>query len=152
PPWRITLFQAIPKGKLFEAIVEKATELGAHRIVPIISERVVAAPENPARKLERWKLSAIEAIKQCGLAWLPQIEAPAKLRERLREKFDLSLFGSLQPNSRHPRHWLEANDRLNAGLQTNPPVSIAVWIGPEGDFTPDEISQLQSSGARPITF
>src|SRR5438132_389270 len=60
-PWRTTLFQAIPKGKLFEDIVEKATELGAHRIVPIISDRVVATPENPARKLERWKLAAVEA-------------------------------------------------------------------------------------------
>src|SRR5436190_629831 len=56
PPWRITLFQAIPKGKLFEAIVEKATELGTYRIVPIISERVVATPENSDRKLQRWNL------------------------------------------------------------------------------------------------
>src|SRR6267143_1220881 len=46
PPWRITLFQAIPKGKLFEDIVEKATELGAHKIVPIFSERVVSTMEH----------------------------------------------------------------------------------------------------------
>src|SRR5438876_5633610 len=63
-PWRITLFQAIPKGKLFESIVEKATELGTSRIVPILSQRVVSTPENPERKLQRWKLAAIEAIKQ----------------------------------------------------------------------------------------
>src|SRR4051794_12414746 len=41
-PWRITLFQAVPKGKLFESIVEKATELGAYRIVPVLSHRVVS--------------------------------------------------------------------------------------------------------------
>src|SRR6185436_14115617 len=56
-PWRITLFQAIPKGKIFEDIVEKATELGAYRIVPVLSQRVVSTPENPERKLERWKLA-----------------------------------------------------------------------------------------------
>src|SRR5438552_2775148 len=49
-PWRITLFQSIPKGKLFENIVEKATELGIYRIIPILSQRVVSTPENPDRK------------------------------------------------------------------------------------------------------
>src|SRR5258708_2610379 len=53
-PWRTTLFQAIPKGKLFEDIVEKATELGVHQIVPIISQRVVSSMEHHERKMERW--------------------------------------------------------------------------------------------------
>src|SRR5881394_1916870 len=53
-PWQITLFQALPKGKAFDLIVEKATELGAHRVVPIISERVVGSFSDNDRKLERW--------------------------------------------------------------------------------------------------
>src|SRR4051812_1769191 len=107
--WRITLFQAIPKGKLFENIVEKATELGTDRIVPIISERVVSTPENPQRKLERWKLTTIEAIKQCGSPWLPQVDPPAKLQDaaKIEQKPDLSLVGSLQPGAKHPKHWFE---------------------------------------------
>ena len=151
-PWRITLFQAMPKGKIFEDIVEKATELGVHRIVPIASQRVVATPENPARKLERWKLAAIEAVKQCGSPWLPEIEAPASLADRVTERFDLSFFGSLQPNSQHVRHWLDTPDRLKPGQQTGKSISIGIWIGPEGDFTPEEISLLESAGARPITL
>ena len=146
-PWRVTLFQALPKGKVFEDIVEKATELGVHQIVPIISQRVVSTPEHPERKLERWKFTAIEAIKQCGLAWLPQVDAPGKLQDWLgrRESFDLSLLGSLQPNSRHPRHWLDA-------VALKEPLSLSVWIGPEGDFTPDELLLLEKSGVHPISL
>src|SRR3954453_21105794 len=62
-PWAITLFQALPKGKTFDLIVEKATELGAHRLVPIISERVVGSFSDNDRKRERWKLTAVDAIK-----------------------------------------------------------------------------------------
>src|SRR5438874_3799915 len=148
-PWRITLFQAIPKAKLFENIVEKATELGTYRIVPILSQRVVSTPENPQRKLERWKLTAIEAIKQCGSPWLPKIEAPVKLQDALKigDPFDLALVASLQPGAKHPRHWLET-------LKTNSakPTHISIWIGPEGDFTPEEVALLQRAGARPITL
>jgi len=148
-PWRITLFQAIPKGKIFEDIVEKATELGAYRIVPVLSQRVVSTPENPERKLERWKLAGIEAIKQCGSPWLPEIEPPAKIHQWLSkvDSFDLSLVGSLQPNSPHPRHWLDSTQ-----ITTDKPLEIGVWIGPEGDFTPEELSLLEKAGARPITL
>lgn len=146
-PWRITLFQAIPKGKIFEDIVEKATELGTYRIVPITSQRVVSTFENPERKLERWRLASIEAIKQCGLPWLPQIELPKAIGEASHERFDLSLVGSLQPDSRHPRHWLESVE-----LKRSTPVNIAIWIGPEGDFTSEEVSLLEKASARPISL
>ena len=148
-PWRITLFQAIPKGKLFEIIIEKATELGAYRIVPILSQRVVSTLENPERKVERWKLAAIEAIKQCGSPWLPNIEGPVKLQDALKtgHAFDLSLVASLQPGAKHPRHWL---DTLK--VSSGDPTKLAVWIGPEGDFTPDEVALLERAGARPITL
>jgi 16S rRNA (uracil1498-N3)-methyltransferase len=148
-PWRISLFQAIPKGKLFEDIVEKATELGVYSIIPVFSQRVVSTPEKPQRKLERWKLAAIEAIKQCGSPWLPQIESPKRIAEALvdLERFDLSLVASLQPNSRHPRRELEPLARK--GSQA---LNISIWIGPEGDFTSEEISRLQEAGARPITL
>jgi len=147
-PWRITLFQAIPKGKVFEEIVEKGTELGVFRIVPVISQRVVSTPENPERKVERWRTAAIEAIKQCGSPWLPQIEPPLKLAEAMKRhpRFDLSLVASLEGDRHHPRHWLEAS-KLSAGE-----VDLAVWIGPEGDFTPEETSLLIKGGARPITL
>ena len=148
-PWRITLFQAIPKGKTFELIIEKATELGAKRIVPILSQRVVSTPENPERKVERWKLAGIEAIKQSGSPWLPVIEAPVKLPDAVSigQPFDLSLVGSLQPGAKHPKHWL---DTLKP--KSSEPTEVAIWIGPEGDFTADEVALLERASARPITL
>src|SRR5437660_1033875 len=148
-PWRITLFQAIPKGKLFESIVEKATELGTYRIVPILSQRVVSTPENSQRKLERWNLTAIEAIKQCGSRWLPKIEAPVKLQEAVKigVEFDLCLVASLQPGAKHPRHWLDMLKPMPSD-----PTRLAAWIGPEGDFTAEEDALLQRAAGRPTTL
>src|SRR5215471_13961035 len=75
-PCPITLVQAIPKGPAFETIVQKATELGVARIVPLLSERVVAHinERDVAAKVEKWRQIAIESIKQCGSPWLPVIE------------------------------------------------------------------------------
>ena len=107
-PCAITLLQAIPKGKLFESIVQKATELGVARIVPILSERVVTHldADSAETKAEKWQQVAVEAIKQCGSAWLPKVEVPLTPKEFLarRETFELPLLGSLETGSRPPRY------------------------------------------------
>ena len=79
-PCQITLLQAVPKGKIIEGIIQKATELGAHRIVPLLSDRVTARldEESAADKAEKWRTVAIEAIKQCGSAWLPQVASACR--------------------------------------------------------------------------
>lgn len=152
PPCRVTLVQAVPKGKLIEAIIEKATELGAWRIVPLLSERVVVRIEaaEAAHKAAKWQLAAIEAIKQCGSPWLPQIQAPLTPEQFLaqRQNCELSLVASLQPGSRHPREYFRAFQQTHA----RPPQTVSVWIGPEGDFTPAELQAIQAAGAAPITL
>jgi 16S rRNA (uracil1498-N3)-methyltransferase len=147
PLCHITLLQAVPKGKLFEAIIQKATELGVVRIVPLLSERVVVhLNKNEAvRKAAKWQSIAIEAIKQCGAAWLPHVETPMTPHEFLgrKEHFDLTLVGSLQPDAKHPREHLRQGSQSKSG---------AMWIGPEGDFTPTELEAIKGSGAHPITL
>ncbi len=146
-PCQITLLQALPKGKLIESIIQKATELGAARIVPLLSERVVVQlkDKESGRKASKWQSVAIEAMKQCGAPWLPRVEEPVTPKEFLAqgEKFDLALIGSLQPDAKHPREHLG---------QQNRPKSAAIWIGPEGDFTLAEIEAIKGSGAYPITL
>src|SRR6185295_13695880 len=73
-PCSITLLQAVPKAKAMDTIVQKATELGVRRVVPLLSERsVVHVDEEDAEaKAEKWRAIAIDDIKQCGSAWLPQ--------------------------------------------------------------------------------
>ncbi len=149
---RLTLVQAVPKGKLMEAIVQKATELGVTRIVPMLTERTVPdfCTEAGAAKRERWLTIAVESIKQCGTPWLPEIAEPIPLAAYLGqvERAELCLLGSLQPGARHPRRWFEAFVTERGRL----PGSVEVWIGPEGDFTPAEHERIVGSGARPITL
>ncbi|HZM02134.1 MAG TPA: RsmE family RNA methyltransferase, partial [Candidatus Saccharimonadales bacterium] len=141
----VTLVQAIPKGKLLDTIIQKATELGAARIIPLLAERVAAHldDEGVKHKHEKWRHTAIEAVKQCGQRWLPQVEPAITLTALLARKDDvgLSLLGSLQNDARHPRE--------HFGLL---PKSVRVWIGPEGDFSPAEVRLIQESGALPITL
>jgi 16S rRNA (uracil1498-N3)-methyltransferase len=148
PACRVTLVQAVPKGKLIETIIQKATELGASRVIPLLSERVVTQLEEDAaqHKAEKWQQAAIEAVKQCGQRWLPKVEAPLTLPDLLArgEKFDLSLVGSLRDDARHPREYFQA--------LPSPPASVCVWIGPEGDFTDAELAAIRGAGARPISL
>jgi len=171
-PCQITLLQALPRGKIIESIIQKAVELGAHRIVPLLTERVVTHldDESAEHKREKWRQVAIEAVKQCGAAWLPEIAAPTPLVRIISQKpqtgseslpgsipsafslqpsaFDLSLVGSLQPDRRRPQKIFREFEQANGRL----PTSVAVWIGPEGDFTPDELQAIEAGGARPISL
>jgi 16S rRNA (uracil1498-N3)-methyltransferase len=149
---RITLVQAIPKGKIFESIIQKATELGVFRIIPLLSDRVTTRLDDEAAedKADKWRHVAVEAIKQCGQRWLPVVETPVTLPEMLArgERFDLALVGSLQSGARHPRDYFSEYARKNSSH----PGSVVAWIGPEGDFSPDEVAAIEKSGARPITL
>ncbi len=148
PQCRITLAQAIPKGKLFEAILQKATELGVWRVVPILSQRVTTHLDGDSieQKAEKWRQTAVEAIKQCGQRFLPQVDPPIALPAwlALGDKFDLTLVASLRDDSRHLRAYFPAGARR--------PQTICVWIGPEGDFAPEEMEAIQGAGALPITL
>ena len=152
PSCQITLLVAIPKGKIIEGIIQKSVELGVHRVVPVLSERVVTQldGESGEHKREKWEQVAIEAIKQCGAAWLPKIEAPVTIEQFLarKEKFDLSLVGSLHIERRHPRDVFREFEKQNGRL----PKTASVWIGPEGDFTLDELKMIQDSRARPVSL
>jgi len=147
PPCAITLLAAIPKGKI-EDIIEKATELGAARIVPLLTGRTVVQikPDEAAGKVEKWRRIAIEAVKQCGSPWLPQIEPPLTPQQFLSRQvaFELPLVASLQPGSRRPRELFREFQQ--------PPRSVAVWVGPEGDFTPEEYDVIRAAGTFPITL
>jgi 16S rRNA (uracil1498-N3)-methyltransferase len=150
---RIVLGQAIPKGKNMELIVQKAVEIGAAEIAPIISDRTIVQvdSETAAQKQSKWQQIAIEAAKQCGQNWLPRIHAPRKLSEffsGVDQPFDLRLIGSLQPDAQHLKkilahHLSEHHDR---------PRSVLMLVGPEGDFTPAELSLARRHGCQPITL
>jgi 16S rRNA (uracil1498-N3)-methyltransferase len=162
---RITLGQAIPKGKNMDLIVQKAVEIGVAEICPLLSQRTVVElnPEVFSQKQTKWQQVAIEAAKQCGQNWLPQVREPQTLKqffssvaavcdrrpdEDSTKPFDLQLIGSLQPDAQHLKkilgHYREEHD--------GGPSCILMLVGPEGDFTPAELSLAKSHGCVPITL
>ncbi len=151
-PYQLVLAQAVTKGKAMDLIIQKATELGVHRIAPILSERTVThvEEESVASKVVKWQMVAVEAIKQCGGAWLPQVDAPVTPPAFLAagEKFDLSLIATLQPDGRHPREYFDRFHKEHACA----PKTVCIWIGPEGDFTPAELNTIKGAGALPISL
>jgi 16S rRNA (uracil1498-N3)-methyltransferase len=169
---RITLGQAIPKGKNMDLIVQKAVEIGASEIAPLISERTTVDidQKEATRKQAKWQQVAIEAAKQCGQNWLPQVKPPRKLPEffadidvatglrpvRNRETshsdvattFNLRLIGSLQSDARHLKKILADYSSEHGQL----PSSVLMLVGPEGDFTPAELALARSHGCQPLTL
>jgi 16S rRNA (uracil1498-N3)-methyltransferase len=150
---RITLGQAIPKGKNMDLIVQKAVEIGAAEIAPIISERTIIhlSAKDAAQKQAKWQQVAIEAAKQCGQNWLPQVHLPRKLKDFFTGNpatFDLRFIGSLQSDAQHLKKILADY----AGEHRHLPTSVLMMIGPEGDFTPAELALAKSHSCLPITL
>jgi 16S rRNA (uracil1498-N3)-methyltransferase len=150
---RIVLGQAIPKGKNMDLIVQKAVEIGAAEIAPIISDRTIVQldSESASQKQSKWQQIAIEAAKQCGQNWLPRIHCPKKLSEFFStsdQPFDLRLIGSLQPDAQQLKKILETYSSEHGDR----PRSVLMLVGPEGDFTPAELALARRQGCQPITL
>lgn len=151
-PCRITLAQAVPK-KNMDLILQKATELGVSAILPLISERtIVQLDDQDTKKLDRWQAICLEACKQSGNNWLPELHPPQKARdffaalEGQPRSFDLKLIGSLQPDSRPLKRILADSSRVSNAT------SVLIMIGPEGDFTPAEINLAKSASCLPLSL
>jgi 16S rRNA (uracil1498-N3)-methyltransferase len=145
PSFELTLVQALPKGKLFEWILEKAAELGVARVVPLLSERTIVQLDGAERqrKLEKWERVVVEACKQCGQNWLPRVESPVTVSQFLAiEPACRAFVGSLHPGA------VPFGEALRESL----PKAVTMFVGPEGDFTADEMSRFCAWGAQPVDF
>ncbi len=151
-PTTLTLAQGLIKGKNMDLVLQKATELGVSRIAPLLSERSVVklAQDDASKKHTKWQRVVIEACKQSGQPWLPEI-LPAQSVEsffQIPPTEELPLLASLHPEARSlADHLTDFQD-----LQQRRPTSALVLIGPEGDFTPAEMATAQRQGCRPWTL
>jgi 16S rRNA (uracil1498-N3)-methyltransferase len=133
--------------------VQKAVEIGAAEIAPIISDRTIVQvdSESASQKQTKWQQIAIEAAKQCGQNWLPRVHVPKKLAEFFStsyQPFDLRLIGSLQPDAQQLKNILETYSSEHGDR----PRSVLMLVGPEGDFTPAELALARRHGCQPITL
>lgn len=151
-PYAITLGQALPKGKYMDAIVRKATEIGVAGIVPLVSERteVQLEGDREENKIEKWRTAAVEAAKQCGNSFLPAIQPVQRATDFMENSkgYDLKLIASLQPGAKSLKATL-ARFREEKGRL---PQKVLWLVGPEGDFTPAEMSISKNTGFEPITL
>lgn len=152
PSVKITLLQAVPKAGNMELIIEKAVELGANEIIPVLTERTVVKldAKEAAKKCEKWQRLAVEACKQCGQNWLPQIHLPRPFDTAWNQlaDHDLRLIAAIQEDAKPLKSLLAT--RQAANLQ--PPASALIAIGPEGDFTPAEYALARQQGCLPMSL
>ena len=148
----ITLGQALPKGSTMDDIVRQATEVGTARIVPLLSERtqVHLDGDRQDKKLEKWRTAAIEAAKQCGNPWLPEIAPIENFAAFIAsaKHHDLTLIASLHAGATPLRTAL-AHYRTKHGAA---PRRVLWLVGPAGDFSPGELTAALTAGFQPITL
>jgi 16S rRNA (uracil1498-N3)-methyltransferase len=151
--YQVTLAQALPKGRFMDSIIRKATEIGVAAIAPLQSERTIVRvdSESEENKFEKWEAAAIEAAKQSGNPWLPEIAAVRTVEQFVSEGSrgnDLNLIASLQPGARSLRDVLQQYREDKGG----PPRSAAWMVGPEGDFTTAEMALARNHGFEPVSL
>jgi 16S rRNA (uracil1498-N3)-methyltransferase len=146
-PWRVTLNLALVRPQRFEWAIEKAVELGVWAVQPLRTERTQHGGEIGASRGARWQTIAIEAAEQCGSAYLPDVRAPLPLAEALRVSATLRLLPHTDRDQ--PRDSV-AGALTRAAL--SPGADIAVFIGPEGGFTPAEVALAQAADCRMVTL
>ncbi|TAG08558.1 MAG: 16S rRNA (uracil(1498)-N(3))-methyltransferase [Verrucomicrobia bacterium] len=141
---RLTLAQAIPKGKNMDWIVQKAVELGVTDIQPLLTDHTIVKPAD--LKAEKWQRVAIEACKQCGQNFLPRIHSPLTLTAWIQSLHDkpisTRIIASLASGSRP----------LREVLREQPASHITLLIGPEGDFSLRETKLALTENFHPASL
>ena len=144
PRTQVTLYQGMPKSLKLDTVVQKAVELGAVGIVPFVSSRCVKVPKDFEKKSDRLTKIAAEAVKQSRRAVVPEIGSLLDFKHLLQavSSHTLALVCYEDEITRSLKQALSASDAND----------IAVIIGPEGGFAPDEVHALVSAGVVAVTL
>jgi 16S rRNA (uracil1498-N3)-methyltransferase len=151
PAARITLFQSLGKQDKFEWVLQKCTEIGVVRFVPVLARRSVIrnCRHIGANRLARWRRIVTEAAEQSHRGRLPTLDEPIRLEKGMAELqgFERSLIASTRAQGPSLRDSLRGyRARFTGG------VDLALIVGPEGGFTEDEIERGRAGGAIPFTL
>ena len=127
-----------------DQVVEKATELGVRRIVPVLTRRVVVrlAGERGRQRAAHWQKIAEAACEQCGLNRVPRVESPLPLEEALATPTLVAGTGL----------WLDPEAATPLGALADRPDAVTLLVGPEGGFDPRESERLQAAPWRRVTL
>lgn len=147
-PVRLVLFQGLPKKDKMELIIQKAVELGAAEIVPVVTKRtVVKADEGKSeKKLGRWQTISESAAKQSGRGVIPRIAPICTWKEALAQMKNLEYNTVLYENARGMQPTAEF---IKAAAEKK---SIGIFVGPEGGFTEEEVEMVVKQGAEKLSL
>jgi 16S rRNA (uracil1498-N3)-methyltransferase len=142
----VTLIQSLAKGDKLDLVVQKATELGVARIIPVTTARAVARLDAGAMRTmsrrARWQKIAREASRQSGRLDVPEVEAVTALTTAFqaspKDAFKLLFWEGARQNT------------LRDALPDSPPAQIVFAIGPEGGFTVEEVEAGREAGFIPV--
>lgn len=141
----ITLYQGMPKAGKMDLIVQKSTELGVSRIVPVLTERVVVKNSAEFKKLDRLKRIAVEAAKQSKRSVIPVIEEPISFQDMLNDMKKSQIL--IVPYENQENYGFTTLKKELAEIK-----SCGILIGPEGGFTDEEVRILEDRGAKIVTL
>ena len=141
PCVNVTLYQALPKQGKMEYIIQKNTELGVSKIVPVYTKRCVVKPSD---KTERWSKVAESAAKRCGRGIIPQVMPVITFEEAIKQMQDYDL--ALMP------YECEEENGLKKVLQSSVYKSVSIFIGPEGGFDLKEVETAINAGVKTVTL
>lgn len=142
-PVEITVIQGIPKGQKMELICQKVCELGASRVIPMISERIIPDTTDEYKKLDRLKKIILEASKQSKRSRIMEITNPVNIEDINVNDYDLVLVPYEEKEN------IGINSYIN---ELKAAKKVAIIVGPEGGFEEDEITKLEEKGAKIITL
>lgn len=146
---RLVLYQGLPKKDKMELIIQKAVELGAAEIVPVMTKRCIVKLEDDkkeAKKLERWQAIAESAAKQSGRAVIPTVTRVMSYKEALKRAAGAGM-GII------PYECAEGMKSLkNAAIQAAEQPTVSVFIGPEGGFEEAEVELAKENGVVPVSL
>ena len=149
PDVRVHLYQAMPKADKMETIIQKAVELGAASITPVMTRRCVSRPDAKSmdKKLVRYNRIALEAAKQCGRGVvppvLPLLELPQALEQMQRTGCPILFY----ENAIAP-----AKQVIAKAMESGKELEIAVLIGAEGGFDEDEVALAMEHGCHILSL
>ena len=129
----IILYQAVPKGRHMDLVVEKATELGGGRIVPLVTERSVVKLSEQDGKVGRWRRVVEAAARQCLRLQIPEVTEAVSFSEAVREEGERGLL--LHNEAGLP----SLEDAVTGG-------EVSLFVGPEGGFSERELEAARSAG------
>jgi len=148
-PVRLVLYQGLPKKDKMELIIQKAVELGATQIVPVMTKRCIVKLEDEkkeAKKLERWQAIAESAAKQSGRAMIPSVYRVVTLKEAV-------LRAASEGMGLIPYELAEGMQSLKeAARQATEHRTVSVFIGPEGGFEETEVEFAKENGIVPVSL